>query len=654
MNKSFFSRVAVVVVGLMMLTAPLLAQAAAQVVDMQLVSSVRYDRTHVDYTYKAVVQNGSPALSAVTATVSSSAATTQVVRASIAIGDMAAGITATSSDTIAIRQDRSVAFDPTVLTWTVAGTPVAVGPASVSFAISEPFVAPGGSITLKPTVLDADGNPVDASSLTFEVTATPVGTVTGAAPVVGGLSVSFPKLAKTLVNQNAAVDPAGEFADTNPADPNYGKETGGRYQITLRVNGTALSSSQEVWVLPTGTAGITFKASRYAGDLQSALATAQEAYRLGDATRLAGARAALDTIRANGDYSYDVLSVTRAFAPADGYIPKVSQLTAAGFAAGSQDAAYATALVDVMARIRTAKAQVKALDVANLTESSLQSLQDAADAYRASLATLKTLQLSTLGTVQQEATLNQMLATELPQLLDAIKAKSAEMLSAVSVTGSLTPDGHASPLAMYADTRQVQLWDVWTWGFSILTDLAGTARGNIIEGTLALMSSLINIMTANIINSNSPGGLSIDYTLASSSMAYVCPAYMPTRVGCSGNVGTDAAAFRTVLIGCVQSDLMRSILTLSVPRNLAAGIRLANKIVSIAQGIANLSGMAAVTVPDFVDYDDFGLATYMLYYGSGWPAVSTGRLPCVGIVIIVNTATGSFVAENRNFLGRCG
>jgi len=89
----------------------------------QLVSTTRTGRTTFAYTYSVVVVNSSniPAAN-VTAVVTSSASATVVQQGSVAFGNVAANSQATSIGTFTIQQDRTVAFNPAVLTWSVQGT----------------------------------------------------------------------------------------------------------------------------------------------------------------------------------------------------------------------------------------------------------------------------------------------------------------------------------------------------------------------------------------------------------------------------------------------------------------------------------------------------------------------------------------------------
>jgi len=100
------------------------AVAAASVTGTQLVSSVRTGRTTFDFSYRVVVQNGTPALTAAAVSVTSSSPATVIVKGSASLGDLAANTTFTSTDVITIRQDRTVPFDAPALTWVVTGTPV--------------------------------------------------------------------------------------------------------------------------------------------------------------------------------------------------------------------------------------------------------------------------------------------------------------------------------------------------------------------------------------------------------------------------------------------------------------------------------------------------------------------------------------------------
>lgn len=235
-------------------------------------------------------------------------------------------------------------------------------------------------------------------------------------------------------------------------------------------------------------------------------------------------------------------------------------------------------------------------------------------------------------------------------------ANSLTRLPMTTTTDSAAPGwvpALPSPTAMYAGTQPVQFFSFFSTMFSILTDLSGTARGNIIELSIQLANCLLNIELANAINRNSPGGLALDYCLASASFAFVCPNYMPTRIGGSG-FGRDAAAMRVGLVGCLNSNLLRNLITLSVPSDLAARIRLGNKMISIISALAQNAAVAAVVVPDFIAEDDVGLGSDMLFFGNGWPDVNASRLPCVGVVIVMNTRTGGLAALNLNFLPQCG
>jgi hypothetical protein len=102
------------------------AFAEPAVAGLELVSSTRVGRTTYDYTYKVQLTNTIPAYKDITIQVASSRPqSTTVIDSFASYAHLGAGASGTSSDTIVIRHDRAVAFDPKVLQWVVRGTPAA-------------------------------------------------------------------------------------------------------------------------------------------------------------------------------------------------------------------------------------------------------------------------------------------------------------------------------------------------------------------------------------------------------------------------------------------------------------------------------------------------------------------------------------------------
>jgi hypothetical protein len=127
------------------------AQAAPSgltVVRYQLVSSTRFDRTRFDYVYRIVVRNNS------TATIAESVATgtslspaSELLDATVSLGDVAAQSEHVSIDTFTIRHDRQVIFDPARLQWDIVG-----------FAVTGALLPPDPGIAGEATLLGVDGN----------------------------------------------------------------------------------------------------------------------------------------------------------------------------------------------------------------------------------------------------------------------------------------------------------------------------------------------------------------------------------------------------------------------------------------------------------------------------------------------------------------
>jgi beta-lactam-binding protein with PASTA domain len=98
------------------------AIAAPRVVGYELVSKTISSRTTVDFTYRIRVENGTPALTNVTATVTSSAAATVIREGVVNIASLPANATTKSVDTFTLRQNRTVAYNPAALSWTFVGS----------------------------------------------------------------------------------------------------------------------------------------------------------------------------------------------------------------------------------------------------------------------------------------------------------------------------------------------------------------------------------------------------------------------------------------------------------------------------------------------------------------------------------------------------
>lgn len=102
------------------------ATASASVVAVTQVAERRVTRTVFDYDFKITVQNGSIAQSGIGATLTAVGAGSSIVDGQVAVGDLAAGASATPADTITLRVDRSLPFSLGSLVWNLRGTPVRV------------------------------------------------------------------------------------------------------------------------------------------------------------------------------------------------------------------------------------------------------------------------------------------------------------------------------------------------------------------------------------------------------------------------------------------------------------------------------------------------------------------------------------------------
>ena len=98
----------------------------AQVLELSKVAETRVGRTVFDYRFTVTVQAGALPLSGVAATITGAGPGVSVIDGQVAVGALAGGASATPADTITLRLDRSVAFDPAALQWRIDATPLRV------------------------------------------------------------------------------------------------------------------------------------------------------------------------------------------------------------------------------------------------------------------------------------------------------------------------------------------------------------------------------------------------------------------------------------------------------------------------------------------------------------------------------------------------
>lgn len=102
------------------------SSATASVIALIPVSETRVTRTVYEYVFKLSVLNGAVAQADLVASLTATGAGTQIIDGQAMVGALAAGATATTSDTITLRHDRTRPFDQAALQWQFSGTPVRV------------------------------------------------------------------------------------------------------------------------------------------------------------------------------------------------------------------------------------------------------------------------------------------------------------------------------------------------------------------------------------------------------------------------------------------------------------------------------------------------------------------------------------------------
>ena len=118
-----------------------------------LISSKRVTRTEYEYTYRATVTNSGQDAKNVTAEATSASQHTTILEGTLEFGDVAAGTTVTSIDTMIIKHNRSYPLDWSTLHWEIVETTSPVDSDGDGLIDSEE-----NSIGTNPQVYDTDGD----------------------------------------------------------------------------------------------------------------------------------------------------------------------------------------------------------------------------------------------------------------------------------------------------------------------------------------------------------------------------------------------------------------------------------------------------------------------------------------------------------------
>ncbi|MBC7912126.1 MAG: hypothetical protein H7Y30_16585 [Pyrinomonadaceae bacterium] len=523
----------------------------------------------------------------------------------------------------------------------------ALKPASVQVLLSDNLVAPDGTTIVIPVVRDKGGTVINDPTFEYRIRIVATGPVAGNPPVIEGRSIRFPKVVKQLLNPNPQVDPTGEFADADPADPNYGKETGGIYKVTAtligrgaQLAGRSLSGNADVIVLPTGTAKITVRTKQYGDQLAAALGALDKALVTGDPQQIEMAKQQLQAVAADPANSFEALGVNNVTAPPNGLPVSPAQLIQAGFQPGDDDALFATTLNALQSQTILARNRVEQINPLNVTQADVDALQAIADGCHTISKQLAALDLSTLGTAYQSEKLNTIISSDMTKLFDTVTRKVIAIV--VNMPTSMKT-GETGNIVTIFGPLVIEI-------VGIIIGLGDDAK----KVAEVITNHHVHIQNANIVNSQMPGCLGLEWVQASSSVSFVCPYYANTFVAGSG-FSINPAKTKVLLLGCVNNVGVSSLMTLRPcgGRDMAAGIRLSYAIIFTARGLWGLQGgRTSVETADRVVTDY--LWDYQVIFDNGWRRVTQEIYPCTGTIIVFNLETGSFAATNRNFLHGCG
>lgn len=394
------------------------AVTSASVTGLTKVSEKRIGRTLFEYEFRITVQNGAAAQTGLKAELTAAGPGTTIVQGHVDVGDIAAGASLTPSGTITLRQDRLQAFQPSQLVWSFTASGAA--PAAISLALNQGVIAAGDALTVTPTVTDASGQALNPQPAVALQVLMPANGALGAAPTISGNQVL------------TSADTRGGFE----LQATLGGLTAKVGFVVVANNGQSANSGQFADL-----------SANHASIINN-LGLLRDAVARGDNAAVATLKAALADTSSHIDPN--TLYFGSAYAPDIGFVSDAAKLSAAGLNPTPADAAHATALAQLQAKL----AQITAL--LNSTTGTDAENTALLVQYQADLAAIAAqlkdpqAQPSAHGVVANAALLNQLLTQDMPIAMRAM-AQRAVSQAAVSMLSVQAPGANsAAALAIKA------------------------------------------------------------------------------------------------------------------------------------------------------------------------------------------------------------
>ena len=324
---------------------------------------------------------------------SQAAASTAITNAGLVVG------TVTQQSSVNVPAGNVISQNPVGGTQANLGSAVNLvvssGPSSnaatLALDLSQFVIDAGGTITITARVLDNGGGPVvPAPGVTFEILFNPDQT-SGVIPGINGLQI---------------------VTDAT---------TRGSYQIRGTVNGTAVTATLRFAVVQNATQSPNI--AKYA-TLASGIATGGDNLEALAAAVQSGNTAAIPAINAallasRNAVNLDDLRRSTPVTPDTGFLPTLSQLTAAGFPQTAADATFTTLVTQINNKLNEIITFYNTLNPASATddEARLNQLNAELTALQTQLAALN---VTAHGIVRNAPALNNMLANTFPRYLHAV------------------------------------------------------------------------------------------------------------------------------------------------------------------------------------------------------------------------------------------
>ena len=272
---------------------------------------------------------------------------------------------------------------------------------AIDLTLSSNVIVAGSAVSLRKTVTDAAGRPVDSPS-PIEITTVPLGKTAGPMPIIVGDTI------------------------------NIDSGTAGSFAVHTRILGTMITDTETLAVIPANAQSRQLvSVSQALNSISDALSLALLALEASDSDRVLAAKAQLQAAASSLDIRR--LEITAPFAPKGGFPLSVTELVVAGRPETTEDVDYGIALAPVIREYDLLVAGVAALSPGNILSTEIVDLNNRATNLSSLLDELQAVTPTVHGVTANVEEISRLITHQIPTLALLAVEKAAATIDAVGV-----------------------------------------------------------------------------------------------------------------------------------------------------------------------------------------------------------------------------